>query len=1042
MDEHSRSPTLDAAVFGTTIVRRDGAVVKMTPRERLVVAALATTHPRPMRVDTVIETLWPDRSPASDRQIVQNNVSSLRRRLGSASLITDTGPTYGLGGAWSLDVDRFARHLDYARGAAMADDHRAEVGHLRRALDIARGQPFADLPQSEAVEAKRRHHAQLLLAAQEDAVLAELAAGHVVAAVAAASQLVVAEPYRELRWSLQALGQCRTGDRRGALESLRQGRQALGDIGLDPGPVLVRLELLILDDDHRLTDAPPRVALGLDSPVQLMVDRTMSRAGGVPDPDDGLERLRAMCNSAADSHTALWVTVTGATTLSTRFFSQQITFDATLDGWTVLSAGCHPQARRILEPLGALVRQAIDRTPGLINTDGHGALSVLWDDSVPHAVAGTVPGDAAVAVLERCAVRAPTLVIIEEAQHLSTSALELLAELVSRPIPLVVIAVGAAPPAVVPEGAQVVRLADPAPGGEYTSDTQTKRPSGIEPARRRDLGRVAAVIAVAGSPLSTEAIASTQVVVDGLDSLLLDGVDVGLLTHAHDGGFDLADTSTRASLAEGLDPAAREAIHRRLAASYLSQGHSFAAAPHLLRSDTDPRLIIDHVRDAASQASQIAMFAESAALLGDAVEFAGRHLGADDESTLELMLDRADNLRRVGDRRYLDVVWEVVERADRAALYRVYALAAAALCKLGPLTDAGTIDPNVADVVARALQRCDDPAARARCAGEATLFFSMGGAADLCRGYFEEALGLARTSGDVDLMIGALGNAYLVLTHPSEVERRGALADEMLALAERIDSDDARCEALHFAFAVQVQRCDPMLRTAFIRQHELAQRLGPGRIWMAGYQQSCLALLDGRFDEAIGIASRSFDNAPVSSSRATTALTMSTVAVRLAQGRGDELCEQIDQAIAEFENMPAWRLIAAFLAAQRGDLTRARDECERVAYGDSLPLDLAWGGAVLLLGRTVARLGDRLRGVQVRDMIAPFAGTMSWVSSATVGPFDLALAELSLELGEFDRARASALSLERCIDRLGAEAYRPDLERVRRGVEQGTAGRT
>lgn len=1030
--------TIELAIIGSTIVRVDGLPVGLSVRERSVLTALATEHPLPVALGALVDAIWVHDPPQSCRQIVQNNVSALRRRFSHESILTEVGPTYRLGPGWTLDLDRFTRHVDAARRAGFTNDHRAEVSHFRRALDLVRGEPFQDLASGAAIEARRARSQHLVLTAQEDGVLAELAAGNVAAAISSASALAPAEPYRELRWSLLALALYRSGDRRGSLEAVQRARRTLGEgAGLDPGPTLLRLERMIFDDDPRLSDAAPRAVLGLDHSEQVSLDRILTRFVGA---ERDIDRVRSLCARALESDTSSWITVTGEHPLATAAFSQQIALDASLDGWTVLEARCSSQAFQVLEPLGALARRAVELMPdpaGMLDESALTGLAMLWGDDAGDGRDSNDPGAAAIDVMVRSAERSPTLLLIEEAQHLTTSATGYLAQLASMPVPLVLLAVGSTVAVPVPDGAEVIRLGTILidPGADGADEHSMGSAGEAINVRSAAVDDVATTIAVAGSPLSYEILVDTGRFAEDLRTLLVAAVDLGVLAPARDGGFELTDSSLGDALVDRLDVDTSREIHSALASSLLSHRQVFAAAPHLLASSGDPELVIDNVTAAASQATSAAMFVEAAALLDQAVVRSAGHTGANAEGTLHLMLARAENLRRAGDPAYLDVIWEVVRRSDEAQLHTIYALAAAALCKLGPLTDAGALDERVVDVVARALIRCDDAEARARCAGEATLFFSMAGRVDLCREYFDEALSLARQVGDESLMISALGNAYLVLTHPSEVLRRKELASEMLARAERCDDDDARCEALHFMFSVQLQQCDPMLRTSLERQVALAERLGPGRRWMAEYQRCTLAFIDGRLDEALDLASGWTQRAPVSAARAATTHAMVLLVVRLAQGRGDELREQIDQAIIEHAGMPAWRGIAAYLAAQRGDSERVLSECDAVGNGAGLPFDLAWGGAVMLLGRAVATTGDRPRAAQLLDLIAPHAGTFTWIGSITVGPFDLALAELALALGEIDAAGHHVASLERCVELVGATVYEPDVVRLRREID-------
>ena len=84
----------------------------------------------------------------------------------------------------------------------------------------------------------------------------------------------------------------------------------------------------------------------------------------------------------------------------------------------------------------------------------------------------------------------------------------------------------------------------------------------------------------------------------------------------------------------------------------------------------------------------------------------------------------------------------------------------------------------------------------------------------------------------------------------------------------------------------------------------------------------------------------------------------------------------------------------------------------------------------MLLGRAVAAIGDVDRCAAVAEVLAPHSGLMTWFGSSTVGPFDLALAELALALGQLDEASRYLGGARTSIDRLNAAVFRPDLDRL------------
>ena len=545
------------------------------------------------------------------------------------------------------------------------------------------------------------------------------------------------------------------------------------------------------------------------------------------------------------------------------------------------------------------------------------------------------------------------------------------------------------------------------------------------------------LLAIAGAPLDSAVLAAAmRDEPDGAGGALdavSEGVAVGVFRVGDDGRLELTPSSLRDALLDDLDPQRLVGLHERLGEALSDTGtHALAAAPHLLAAaDRDPLRAIDAAVVAAELTGRATMFHEAAAFLGAAVALADTHLGPSHRRTLSMLLDQAEHLRRAGDATHVELVWTVVRRADTADDREMYALGAAALCKLGPLSEAGNLNTVVAEVVERAVDGCDVPGVRAQCAGNATLFYSMSGRVDLCRSHFEVALRNARLSGDERILLGALGNAYISLTHPDDWSFRAELAAEMLALAERVDDDDSRFEALHLYFSTQIQFGDPLLRTTFARQEALATRLrSAGRLWMAGYQRACLAHLEGRLDDALAIGAEIFERAPVARSRSMTTYWMNVLVVRLAQGRGQELAAEIEAIIEQQPGLPGWRAVAAWLAALRGEHDRVRRECDLLSGGAALPRDMAWSGAAMLLGRAVAATGDLQRSRVLATTLAPYTGMMTWIGSCTVGPFDQALAELAVASGDDAAALEFAGSAQRLLHRLQASVYQADLDEV------------
>ncbi len=435
--------------------------------------------------------------------------------------------------------------------------------------------------------------------------------------------------------------------------------------------------------------------------------------------------------------------------------------------------------------------------------------------------------------------------------------------------------------------------------------------------------------------------------------------------------------------------------------------------------------------EAGRAAHREARFAEAADLLERAGARAGGRGGEAGRRALTIRLQHAVVLRHAGDSTHVGLVWEVVRTAEEADDRVMFAEAAAALCALGPHIRAGSLPEGVAGVVERAIAGCHGPAARARRARGAVRLYSLSGHFGRCRAHFESSLADARITADDAVVLEALMGTYVALAHPDDWPQRAELAGEMLTLAERLDDDDARVSALHVYFSTQVAFADPLLRTTFARQEALARALGSaGRRWMVGYQRACVAHLDGRLDDALEIAAESEHTAPVDPSRAATTALMARVPVRTAQGRAADLVPELDRMIVDQPGLPEWRAVAAWPAALAGGHDRVAEECATLDQGRALPRDQPWSAAAALLARAVARVGAPHDIEALRSLIGPYAGLVTWFGSGSVGPFDVALAELELARGDHTAARAARDRAQHLVDRLRAPVFQPDIDAI------------
>jgi WD40 repeat protein/DNA-binding SARP family transcriptional activator len=234
-------------------VAADGRTVPLGgPKPRAVLAMLALDPGTTVSTDRLIEGLWGDEPPTTAAKTLQVYVSRLRKALtanGDGTEIVTRARGYELRLAPDdIDACRFERLL--AHGAP------------REALALWRGPPLDDVADEPFAAGEIRRLEELRLAAIEQAIDADLAAGRHRELVGELDVLVAAHSLHERFHAQLMLALYRSGRQAEALAAYRRARAALVDqIGVEPGPELRELHEAILRQDPSLAledeAAPP-----------------------------------------------------------------------------------------------------------------------------------------------------------------------------------------------------------------------------------------------------------------------------------------------------------------------------------------------------------------------------------------------------------------------------------------------------------------------------------------------------------------------------------------------------------------------------------------------------------------------------------------------------------------------------------------------------------------------------------------------------------------------------------------------------------------
>lgn len=210
------------------------------PQAEKALAALLLAGGRLVGVDGLTDALWDGAPPPTSTHQVHKLIAGLRHRF--PGMICTDGRGYRLAlGPHTLDVDRFAEL-----------SARSEIPALVAALALWRGPALAGMD-SRALRTAAAALDDRRLAVVERLTDLRLAAGQAGAVAAELLPMVAEHPLRETLRRQLMTALYRTGRRAEALTVYAQTRTLLAEeLGLDPGPELVRLHQQILRADPAL----------------------------------------------------------------------------------------------------------------------------------------------------------------------------------------------------------------------------------------------------------------------------------------------------------------------------------------------------------------------------------------------------------------------------------------------------------------------------------------------------------------------------------------------------------------------------------------------------------------------------------------------------------------------------------------------------------------------------------------------------------------------------------------------------------------------
>ncbi|MFF8901559.1 BTAD domain-containing putative transcriptional regulator [Streptomyces lydicus] len=249
-------------------------------QQRAVLTSLTLRCGQVASADELVRDVWGAEPPASAHVAVRNHVSRLRTVLESESAAPKALVSVAGGYALhlpdaALDVSRAERLHARAQAARSQGDLEPAVRFLAEAEALWDGTPLTGVPGPYAQRQRERLIEYRLLLVEARLTL-ELQLGGHTRVVGELIALADEHPLREGLRALQMLALYRCGRQADALAGYAEARRHLAaELGVDPGPELVRLHQRILEADPTLAPPPgvaavspaPGPATGADRPT-------------------------------------------------------------------------------------------------------------------------------------------------------------------------------------------------------------------------------------------------------------------------------------------------------------------------------------------------------------------------------------------------------------------------------------------------------------------------------------------------------------------------------------------------------------------------------------------------------------------------------------------------------------------------------------------------------------------------------------------------------------------------------------------------------
>ncbi len=310
----------------------------------------------------------------------------------------------------------------------------------------------------------------------------------------------------------------------------------------------------------------------------------------------------------------------------------------------------------------------------------------------------------------------------------------------------------------------------------------------------------------------------------------------------------------------------------------------------------------------------------------------------------------------------------------------------------------------------------------------------------------DEAVALAEVSGDDATMVRVLNHVSLPLLVPPLLDQSLERTARSLALAERVGDPAlvfwaATMRRIAAACAGDIEELDRCFGIAGSQAEQLDQ---PTLNWVQTFSRATRALVAGDTDLAEQLATEALQIGTDSGEPdATSLFGPQLMGVAFERGTMGEFVTIIEHSAIENPGVPSFVAALALAQVEGGDTDAARHLLEEFATTDfDLQLDLNWPTGMACYAEAAVVCGNPKYAEPMFERLSPWSGRLVYDAATATGPVDQFLGGLATVMGRYDEANAYFAQCSAFCGRVGAKFYaaRTDLSWGRMLAERQAPG--